>query len=137
MLTGRSLLCRVLGMWAKRQAARVHVVFDGPAPPPGLAEQIAGTDLTVSYSGLQSADDVIRTRIAEDTAPRRLAVVSSDREIIRAARRRRARAIESEEFWEKIRAGPARRDDGPGEPEAKQSGLDAPQTSDWLREFGF
>jgi len=59
--------------------------------------EIAGLDLV--YAGAdREADDVIELLIARDSAPRRLAVVSTDRRLIRAARRRRAQSITSEVF---------------------------------------
>ncbi len=60
-------------------------------------KEIAGLDLV--YAGAdREADDVIELLIARDSAPRRLLVVSTDRRLVRAARRRRAQSITSEAF---------------------------------------
>jgi predicted RNA-binding protein with PIN domain len=97
---GRSGLCDALGEWARRSRERVHVVFDGPAPSAALAQQIAHAAIRVSYSGAGvTADDVIEEILDSDSAARRLLVVSSDRAIRAAARRRRARDMRSDEFW--------------------------------------
>ena len=60
-------------------------------------KEIAGLD--VVYAGRdQEADDVIELLIARDSAPRRLVVVSTDRRLARAARRRRAQSLTSDAF---------------------------------------
>lgn len=60
-------------------------------------KEIAGLD--VVYAGAdREADDVIELLIARDSAPRRLLVVSTDRRLVQAARRRRAQSITSQVF---------------------------------------
>jgi predicted RNA-binding protein with PIN domain len=116
----------------------VHVVFDGPAPPPPLAQQIAHPAIRVSYSGAGvSADAVLNNIIESDSAPRRLVVVSSDREVASAARRRRARDVRSDEFWRAVRRDLARPEPSEIEPDEKRAGLDPGATDVWLSEFGF
>ncbi|MEM9883309.1 MAG: NYN domain-containing protein [Planctomycetota bacterium] len=92
-------LCRAVGRtaWA---ASGVTVVADGRPKPGGAASSpAAGVDLIYSGgSGGRSADDVIVELIAWHSAPRRLTVVSSDRAIRAAARRRRARDWPSDVF---------------------------------------
>lgn len=75
---------------------RVTIVFDGQ--PKGIdASEAAAARATVLFSGPgKSADDMIIDRIAADSAPRRLVVVSDDREIQKAARRRRCAAWPSD-----------------------------------------
>ena len=139
---GRLGLCKLLmGLPARGQ--RVRVVFDGPEPPSGLARQIEDTGLEVHYSGPRIADDLITEHITADSAPRRLTVVSSDREIRKAASRRRCRIIKSEEFVpmllrivESHRRCESKTRRG-GEPKEKREGLSQEQTQKWLREFGF
>lgn len=98
--------------YARRRAV---LVCDGLGPRPGAegarpgADAMASTNtapsgrevagLDVVYAGAnQEADDVIERLIAHDSAPRRLLVVSTDRRLVRAARRRRAQSIASEAF---------------------------------------
>jgi len=83
----------------KREATHAGGGVATPTPtntaPSG--KEIAGLD--VVYAGAcQEADDVIELLIARDSAPRRLLVVSTDRRLARAARRRRAQSITSEGF---------------------------------------
>lgn len=134
---GRSKLCEMLGRWARRRGEKVHVVFDGPAPTPGLARQIGDPDIAVDYSGGGVSADARLIEILErDSAARRLLVVSSDREIRRAAKRRRARAIRSDVFWSALKRDLSRPVVRPLEPPEKGRGLGPDATERWLREFG-
>lgn len=133
---GRSGLCRELGGWAERKRENVLVVFDGPAPPRGLAEQIADPRIEVRYSGRVSADEVLIEILDTHSAARRLIVVSTDRRIAAAARRRRARSVRSDEFWIQLVRDLAARPPRAREPREKAQGLDPEGRRHWLREFG-
>ncbi len=77
LLIGRSMLCDAIGRWAQRRKERVHIVFDGPAPPPDLAKQIGHPAIEVTYSGAGvSADQALIHLLESDSAARRLTVVS-------------------------------------------------------------
>ena len=136
-LLGRSMLCDRLAEWAGRRGERVHVVFDGPAPEPALAKQIGNPGIAVSYGGRLTADALLVEILETDSAARRLVVVSTDREIAQAARRRRARPIRSDEFWALVRQDLARPVRRSLEPSEKLHGLDPAATDQWLRDFGF
>ncbi len=133
---GRDGLCKLLAMLAQR-GERVCVVFDGPPPHGRHGEYIEETAVEVIYSEKQPADEIIEDLIAENSAPRRLTVVSTDHEIRRAARRRRCQGIRSEDFAlmlvELREAPPKPKRVEPGE---KWKGLGQGQTQEWLREFG-
>ncbi len=135
---GRDGLCAALSAWALRMRQRVRVVFDGPAPSEGFQAQLARDAVEVSFSGAGvSADEALIDLLARDSAARRIAVVSSDREIARAARRRRARPMKSEAFWARLQDDlqrPARLPNP--EPREKRAGLSANATDHWLRELG-
>ena len=133
---GRSILCDAVGQWACRRAERVHVVFDGPWPDRQLASQIGNSEIRVSYSGKATADAELINILETDSAARRLLVVSSDREIARAAKRRRAKSIRSDEFWALLKQDLARPLPRPTEPREKRRGLEPAATEEWLREFG-
>ncbi|MEO1236393.1 MAG: NYN domain-containing protein [Planctomycetota bacterium] len=130
-------LCRALGRtdWARR--GPVTVVADG-RPKPLRAEVSPVAEVELVFAGShRSADDLIVELINRDSAPRRLTVVSSDRAIRAAARRRRARDLSSEDFIDRLvhqlrrhRAGPppsARPDFGPLPPELVER---------WRKHFG-
>jgi hypothetical protein len=135
---GRAGLCRYLGDWSRLSRQAVRLVFDGREPmTPELARQIAGPDLVVLYSGAaRSADDVLIELLETDSAARRLTVVSSDREIARAARRRRASVLRSDEFWRRLRRALDRPPRRSPVPRSKRFGPDQAETEQWLREFG-
>lgn len=80
----------------------ITVVADGRPKPLGVSESpVAAVDLVYAGSH-RSADDLIIDLIDADSAPRRLTVVSSDRQIRAAARRRRARDMTSDAFIDKL-----------------------------------
>lgn len=136
-LYGRFMLCDALGRWSQRVEERVHVVFDGPEPTAELREQIGHVDITMSFSGGIPADDLIKDILDQDSAARRLLVVSSDREVRRSAERRRAKTVSSPDFWRALKRDLAPRPPARAEPEEKQQGLDPSDTRAWLAEFGF
>lgn len=141
---GRAGLCKLLAALAEPgrpgplAGERVCVVFDGAAPRGRLAEQMKHDRLEAVYSAPRSADELILERIAADSAPRRLTVVSSDRELRRAGRRRRCKLARSEEFADALisasdRPGPR----APAEPPEKRRGCLTPaETQAWMRELG-
>ncbi len=137
LLIGRSMLCDALGRWAEKCNERVCVVFDGPAPNAALARQIGHRAVDVRYSGVGVQADAVVAQIVEaDSAARRLVVVSSDRAVIHAAKRRRARPVRSEDFWVKVRADLARPPPRAAEPREKEAGLSPDDAQQWLDEFG-
>jgi predicted RNA-binding protein with PIN domain len=135
---GRSMLCDTVGEWARRRAERVHVVFDGPAPNEALAKQIGHRAIKISYSGAGvTADAVLARVIQQDSAARHTIVVSSDKEVVRAARRRRAKTVPSRAFWVAITRDLDRPERPPvAEPREKEVGLSPEATDQWLQEFG-
>jgi uncharacterized protein len=133
---GRSGLAKRLGQLADITGQRVAVVFDGAAPHGALAEQVGDERIEVVFSAPRTADEVLCERIAADSAPKRLVVVSTDHEIRRAARRRRCQAIRSEDFVEILDAMIERsRRPRKGEPPQKRQGLTSQQAQQWLKEL--
>ncbi len=133
---GEASLCGLLAQspWAR---GGVTVVCDGsPKPHSPDPDSVAGVDLIFSGPS-RSADDVIIALIEQDTAPRRLTVVSSDRAIRKAARRRRARDMSSEDFVNKLAQAP--RGPGPGRSGGGKPAtgpLPKQQVDQWLDLFG-
>lgn len=116
---------------------RTVVVFDAREAPPGLPRVVMHRGMTVRFAEPGSdADDVIEQLIKADSAPRRLTVVSSDHRLHRAARRRKARPVDSDEWYADVLrkriAGVRRKSPGlkptdlPGDGEVRF----------WLRQFG-
>ncbi|MEE2908337.1 MAG: NYN domain-containing protein [Planctomycetota bacterium] len=76
--------------------AHVALVCDGA--PPGGNPQKMPSKTRVIYSGKIEADEVLERLIADSSAPSRLLVVSSDRRVRRAARRRGAKDLDATTF---------------------------------------
>jgi len=116
------------------------VVFDAAAAPWGLPRELVHRGVLMRFADRgREADDLIEELIAADSAPKRLVVVSSDHRLHRAARRRGAKAIDSEPWLRRlfeerrIRQAPA--DARPDAAESKP----IPQPDDieaWLHCFG-
>ena len=82
------------------ELAQTTVVFDAREAPPGLSRVIKRGGLTIRFAEPGSdADDVIERLILANSTPRRLTVVSSDHRLHRAARRRRAKPIDSDQWY--------------------------------------
>ena len=85
-----------------------------------------------------TADDLILRLVRGSSAPRRLTVVTSDREIVVNARRRRAAVISSEAFLETLASDRRGRSSGGTAPPSTSSShvADRRQVEHWLRLFG-
>jgi hypothetical protein len=119
-------------------ARHTIIVFDARVPPADTGhEQTSPTHgIQVEFaSGDDGADARIERLIAIESTPKQLTVVSSDRRIRTAAKRRGANSLDSETFWDRfvarrrrpIRSDPAELPEKPG-----RRSRDA---DDWLREF--
>ena len=111
------------------------LVCDGVEKPhqvesPGIHVRFAG-------AGIKADDHIIRL-VQRSSAPKRLTVVTSDREIARAARRRRARVVSSEAFLARLsedhRGLPP--SDSPRRGRSTDHPADRRQVEHWLRMFG-
>ncbi len=81
------------------ELSRTTVVFDAALAPKGLPRRVKYREIHVRFaSDHEDADALLEELIAEDSAPRKLTVVSSDHRVQRAARRRRAIAVDSD-IW--------------------------------------
>jgi predicted RNA-binding protein with PIN domain len=121
----------------EKQLSRTTVVFDAREAPPGLPRTIVERGITVRFApkGLD-ADSVIEELIEAESSPRRLTVVSSDHRLHRAARRRRAKAIDSDVWYGEVirlRIERARKKKHSGKPTGPISDVEVRY---WLHEFG-
>lgn len=83
--------------------SRTTVVFDAKQAPRGAPQAMTHKGIHVRFAAAHAeADELIEELIRADSAPKRLTVVSSDHRLQTAARRRRATAIGSEEWWDKL-----------------------------------
>lgn len=128
-------MCRIVSRYLKQTGESGEIVFDGIGPP-----DKSGFDnidnLEVFFTGVDiDADSVIENKVRANTAPKRLMVVSSDRRLRDAARARRAVALKSENFWERV-GKQLRKRRTTKEPQAKRQGLSESETEQWLKIFG-
>lgn len=123
----------------ENEVTRTTVVFDAKHAPPGLQRKAKYRSLTVRFAPKhQEADDLIEELIQADSAPRQLTVVSSDHRIQRAARRRKAVAIDSDVWCKQIvAAARERKNDHFDGPDAKMHERPSEdEVNAWLQRFG-
>jgi len=115
------------------------VVFDAHEAPPGLPRVSVYRGITVRFAPRGSdADTEIERLVSEHHAPRRLTVVSGDHRLHRAARRRKARCVDSDKWYadvvrariERARAGAAGPISKPPPPATEA------EVRFWLKQFG-
>lgn len=131
----RRRFCMLLAQLSRHRSEKVTVVFDSlPCDSdPALAPPAS---LEVMYSGHgRTADDVIIQIVNASTGPRDLTVVSSDRQIRSAAKRRGCKLVRAGEFIKGAAAELAQANVH-NEPDEKHKGSTSAQTRQWLIEFG-
>ena len=120
----------------ERELEQTTVVFDAREAPPGLPRAVRHRGLKVSFAEPGAdADDVIERMILADSSPRSLTVVSSDHRLHRAARRRKAKPIDSDLWYgEALRRRIDRvREQAPGKPSGQPS---ESEVRFWMKKFG-
>ncbi len=134
----RALLNWLVSSLEPEDVRETTVVFDGADPPRGLPREFEHQGLTVCFStGYENADAMLEELIRKSTVPKSLLVVSSDHRVQRAARRRRAEAVDSDAWYfgirEQSRCPPCESPTGP--PAKPTAPLDAADVQQWLDEF--
>lgn len=121
------------------EVPRTTVVFDASESPWGVARQQKHQGITVMFASRdEDADTLIEELISAESAPKRLTVVSSDHRLQRAAKRRRATAVDSDKWFNQLlrdraaRSKPSATADLP-KPEGP---LTEGEVEHWLKEFG-
>jgi len=128
---------------------RTTVVFDAQSIPAGDSRMFRMEEMTILFNEPGSdADTLIEELIRQHSAPKQLEVVSGDRRLQRAIRRRKGVVVESEDFAKRLRA---RNSVPPGSPldhqtaghEAEETAaekgpipLSESETEEWLALFG-
>ena len=120
------------------EISRMTVVFDARNPPPGMPRVIDHRGITVRFAAQHdNADALIEELIRADSAPRRLTVVSSDHRIQRAARRRKARAVDADVWYaEVLRRRRERQKSLPESAVRPAVPLLEEDVNYWIRQFG-
>ncbi len=128
-------LVHILSEYLKRTRDRGQIIFDGIGPPDksGLG---GFRNLEVFFSGQdKDADTVIEEKIQDNTAPRSLIVVSSDRRLKAAAKKRKAVSLGADMFWMSVCKTMEKEPPRP-EPKEKRHGITDAETDRWLDYFG-
>ncbi len=122
---------------AADEIGHTTIVFDANDAPPGLPRKVDHRGLTVCYAAeYVDADTMIEELIARHHAPRQLLVVSSDHRIQRAARRRRATAMDSDVWYAELVRQREARGQSPASEAAKPTGpLSESEIEFWLTQF--
>jgi hypothetical protein len=133
----RSLLVQLLE-YHRGEAGNVTVVFDAGRAPPGTPARLDHQGLLVLNALRQQADDLIEDLIEHDSLPRQLAVVSDDRRLKDAARRRHCLALGCLDYLEQIQAPrpTSRPTPPPADAGDKPEGLSSEEAREWCRRFG-
>jgi hypothetical protein len=140
----QALLNTLVESLPPEEVSRTTVVFDASEAPWGVAKQLVHRGITVKFAAKDDdADSVIERLIAADSAPKRLTVVSSDHRLQRAAKRRKATAVDSDVWFSQLlRDRALRANNESGSPAASADNLkpegpfSSGEVEHWLREFG-
>jgi predicted RNA-binding protein with PIN domain len=123
------------GVLSDAQRARTTIVFDARQAPPGLPPSAKRHGLQIRFAPRgHEADALLEQLIRDHSAPRSLMVVSSDHRLHRAARRRRATPIDSDQ-WVTELSRRSKDDERSSEPGRDRGELDADEMQAWLDEF--
>jgi predicted RNA-binding protein with PIN domain len=125
---------------SRYRAEHVVLVCDGNPHRGGPRFEPSAQHRVVFSGKKESADDVIVRMIGHSSAPRRLTVVSSDNEILRAARKRRCPTMSSEKFLEALAedstAPRARSASSSAHGRKPRAPLSAASVEEWIKVFG-
>ncbi len=127
---------------------RTCLVFDAADPPRDRPSEFVVDGLEVMFAvDYPEADDLLEVLIAESSAPKNLAVVSSDNRVRLAASRRGCTVYDSQAWLDdlldgvaglaggrRLKSGQGR---GPSEAEDVAECMDQQDVESWMREFGF
>lgn len=117
---------------------RTTIVFDAGGAPPGLPDTFSFEGILVRFAREPgNADAMLEALIEAHKSPRTLVVVSSDHRVQRAARRRRAKAVDSDRWWTELCA--ERRQRAAATPKSPQKptvvNLSAGEVDYWVQKF--
>ena len=117
------------------ESAAVTVVFDAARPPPGLPADDDAHGVRVRFAVRhEQADELIEDLIRHHPAPKQLVVVSDDRRIRQAARRRHCPVLSCLDYLDELQR--KRRQPPPVEQgDEKRVAVSGDEVQAWLREF--
>ena len=131
------LLVRLANGLTAEEIPRTTIVFDARDVPAGERRQENFRGLRVLYSPPgKEADDVIEDLVARHSAPKQLAVISSDNRLVRAIRSRKGISIDSDSFLGELeRRQPVVAESHMVEQTPEETPSDA-EVEHWMQAFG-
>ncbi len=119
------------------ERAHTTIVFDAAGAPPGLPQSYPYEGINVQFArDPGNADELLERIIAAHDTPRKLVVVSGDHRVQRAARRRRATAVDSDRWWADLCAERRRKGaELPTPPQKPTGNLSAGEVDYWVSQF--
>lgn len=128
-------LCRIISRYLKLSRLEGEIIYDGTGPrDKSPYENVDYVQVVFAGAGTD-ADTLIEERIRVNSAPKRLTIVSSDRRVRRAAHRRKATVLKSEDFFGMVTKELAKKRPIK-EPPMKREGISEKETQKWLDIFG-
>jgi predicted RNA-binding protein with PIN domain len=118
------------------ETLRVTVVFDALRAPPTAADALTFNGIQIFFTRCEEADDLIERLIRSASVPRLLTIVSNDRRIRDAARRRQCPVVECVDFWAGLEEAREAIPEAPAGGEEKRDRVSGGETQEWLKEFG-
>jgi predicted RNA-binding protein with PIN domain len=120
-----------------RERNQTTIVFDAAGAPPGLPRTMSHQGMTVHFARRHSdADEMIEELLEQYAAPRELIVVSSDHRVQRAARRRGANFVDSQQWLAELRAARKQAESVVEKPRADlEEESSADEVAYWVDEF--
>jgi hypothetical protein len=133
----RLALLDFLATWIdERERNQTTIVFDAAGAPPGLPRTMTHEGMTIHFARRHSdADEMIEELLEQYAAPRELVVVSSDHRVQRAARRRGATFIDSEQWYSELRSARTPRTQNDNAREALGEKAAPDEIAYWIDEF--
>jgi predicted RNA-binding protein with PIN domain len=119
-----------------RERNQTTIVFDAAGAPPGLPRTMTHEGMTIHFARRHSdADEMIEELLEQWAAPRDLIVVSSDHRVQRAARRRGANFVDSEQWYTQLRTARMQRHKNEKFPADQENKGTPDEIAYWVDEF--
>jgi predicted RNA-binding protein with PIN domain len=118
------------------QPGDVTVIFDAAHAPPGAPAELDHHGIHVAFAvHHERADDLIETLIRQTSTPRQLTVVTDDRRIQQAARRRHCTVRGCADYLEALERSSPERSSKPEPSAAKPQTVSGEDMQHWLGAF--
>lgn len=133
----RARLVDMLHVTHKNHPGTVTLVFDAERLPRGAAarQNLRGIEVFYAVHHLE-ADDLLEELIAKSSTPGQMVVVSNDRRVQSAARRRGCQVTSCSEYMDWLLASCRRSAQAVQDAEEKPTVTNAAETAHWVQAFG-